>query len=64
MLAVAFIVKLPLLLPLDGETVSHAVALLDTVQARLEVTVTDTLLAVDGGSQFVRDRVRFAPWAD
>ena len=53
MLAAAFIVKLPLLVPLDGVTVSHAVALLDTVQARLEVTVTDTLLAVDGGPQVV-----------
>ena len=53
MLAVVFIVKFPLLLPLDGEIVSHAVALLDTVHARLDVTVTDTLLAVDGGLQFV-----------
>ena len=52
-LAVAFMVKFPLLVPLDGETVSQEVALLDAVHPRLEVTVTDTLLAVDGGPQVV-----------
>jgi len=37
-LAVALIVKEPLLLPLAGDTVSHEVALLDTLQARFDVT--------------------------
>jgi len=57
-LAVALIVKEPLLLPLAGDTVSHEVALLDTFQALLENTFTFMLSAKFDGVQVLRDRLR------
>ncbi len=46
-LAVYAIVSVPLLLPLAGVTVHHAVALEDAVQETLEVTPTDAEPAAD-----------------
>jgi len=64
-LAVAFILKEPFPLPLAGVTVSQEVALLDTFQALLAVTLTVKLSAANDGFQVLWDRVRFAagaPW--
>ena len=58
--AVAFIVKLPLFEPLAGDTVSHDVASLETVQGVLEVTETILLDAAADGNHVVWLTARLA----
>jgi len=62
-LAVAFILKEPLPFPLAGVTVSQDVALLDTFQALLAVTLTVKLSAAKDGFHVLWDRARFAACA-
>ena len=59
-LAVAFIVKLPLLEPLNGDTVSHEFALLDAVHDVLDVTDTLVFDAAGVGDHVVGLIVRLA----
>lgn len=63
-LADAVIVKLPLPLPEDGDTVSQLVALEDTVQETFDVTDTLWLPPVGGGDQEVGLTVRTGSGAD
>jgi len=56
--AVTFSVIVPLPDPLDGETVSHDVALLDAVHAMFDVTDAVVLDTDAAGNQEVCDTVR------
>ena len=59
-LAVTVTVRVPLLEPLDGDTVSQDVALLLAVHDTFDVTGTDVFAAADPGFHDVEPMVRFA----